>query len=280
MKKSQLVRFFIARPPKTPKTPKNELTRMVALRPKEQCFALREGVYQQVIVLRVNKASARVKYIDTTTECTVPLTNMWKKKKKKKKTFCKPDKYTPRLPIERFNYARRISVQPVCFGNGFMSGDFNNMLSNDDIRQKILCIFNDNTHQWASHGAQPNTPQDGGGGNACARPWQHIEDSIGMPTGPYFSNLVETKYISFAGEPAALHSIKEIIDEATNRIVNLLVKHPEKETICYSVDSVDSRKIGLAIFRNMTGDDVVDYISDKITDIPRRVRLARFVQKW
>ena len=138
----------------------------------------------------------------------------------------------------------------------------------------MLCIFNDNTDAWERHGMCPDEPQGMGGGNACARPWQHRGDSIGMPTGP-FANLAETRHVTFAGEPASPHTAKEIIDEATQRIVRLLVQHPAKDTIFYSVDSPDSTKIGLAIFRGCVGDDVVEYITKKIADLPRAVRLAR-----
>ena len=71
-----------------------------------------------------------------------------------------------------------------------------------------------------------------------------------------------------------IHTAKEIIDEAIKRIVRLLVKHPEKEAI-YSVDTLTSNKIGLAIFRHAVGDDVVDYITAEILELPRLVRLAR-----
>ena len=96
-----------------------------------------------------------------------------------------------------------------------------------------------------------------------------------MPTGP-FASLGETYNVSFAGEEKMIRTAKDIIDEAINRIVRLLVKHPEKETIFYSVDTPTSNKIGLAIFRDAVGADVVDYITAKITEIPRLVRLARF----
>eukprot|EP00966_Prymnesium_polylepis_P271413 6270994-Prymnesium_polylepis.2 len=148
------------------------------------------------------------------------------------------------------------------------------MLSDNFWKNVILCIFNDNTQQWEKHGATPNAFQGAGGGNACARPWQHLEDAIGMPTGP-FASLEETRVISFSGEPATTHTAKEILDEAAQRIVRLLVKHPEKETVYYSVDEPQSKKIGLRIFAGMVGDDVVDYITEKIIDLPRRVRLAR-----
>jgi hypothetical protein len=252
---------------------------VLTVAPKEQCLALRAGVvYEHVTVMKVNKTTARVKYPDKT-EASIPLPHLWKQKKKRnKKTsrFSKPagDKYTPRPRDQRFALARRIAVKPVCFGHGFMDGDYFRMLSDQAFCQSSLCIFNDNTPQWERHGSHPTVQQGPGGGNACARPWQHIGHAIGMPTGP-FRNLTEVHHVSFAGEPAAPHTAKEIIDEATKRIVHLCVQHPEKETIYFSVDTPDSVKIGLAIFRHAVGDDVVDYISAELANIPRQVRLAR-----
>ena len=251
---------------------------MVTVRVNECCLALKGGVaYEHATILKVNKTTARVRYAKGD-EKTIPLDHLWKQKKKKNTTsrFCKPkgDKYIPRSRSQRFALARRVAVQPVCFGHGFMGGDFYRILMSDSARKESLCIFNDNTDQWEFHGAHPTERQGAGGGNACARPWEHLEDAIGMPTGPYAS-LHETHYVSFAGEEKTIRTAKEIIDEATKRIVRLLVKHPEKETIFYSVDTPASKKIGLAIFRNAVGNDVIDYITDKITEIPRLVRLAR-----
>lgn len=252
---------------------------MVTVSVNERCLALNNGVvYSYATVLKVNKTTARVRY-PKGDEKTIPLSHLWKQKKKKSartSRFCKTkdDKYTPRSRSERFALARRVAVHAVCFGHGFMGGDFHRILTNDIARKESLCIFNDNTHQWEYHGANPTEHQHAGGGNACARPWQHMEDAIGMPTGPYAS-LTETHSVSFAGEEKTIHTAKEIIDEAMKRIVRLLVNHPEKETIYYSVDTPASNKIGLAIFRHAVGDDVVDYITDKIIELPRLVRLAR-----
>ena len=253
---------------------------MVTVCINERCLALKNGiVYEHATVLKVNKTTARVRY-PTGDEKTIPLSHLWKQKKKKSvrtSQFCKAkgDKYIPRSRSQRFALNRRLAVKPVCFGHGFMGGDFHRILTADSARKESLCIFNDNTSQWEYHGAHPTEPQYAGGGNACARPWQHLEDAIGMPTGP-FASLGETHHVSFAGEEKTIHTAKEIIDEAINRIVRLLVKHPEKETIFYSVDTPTSNKIGLAIFRGAVGLDVVDYITAKITALPRLVRLARY----
>ena len=245
---------------------------MVTVCVNERCLTLKNGVaYEYATILKVNKTTERVRYPNGN-DNTIPLGHIWKQKKKKSgrtSRFCKPkdDKYIPRSRSQRFALTRRVAVQAVCFGHGFMGGDFHRILINDSARKESLCIFNDNTHQWEYHGAHPTEFQYAGGGNAVARPWQHLDDAIGMPTGP-FASLTETHDVSFAGEEKMIHTAKEIIDEAIKRIVCLLVKHPEKETIFYSVDNPASKKIGLAIFRHAVGDDVVDYITDKMSRSP------------
>jgi hypothetical protein len=260
---------------------KIQAQKMVTVRVNERCLALNNGIaYAPVTIMKVNKTTARVQY-PKGEERTIPLGHVWKQKKKKKNVrtslFCKnnDNKYTPRSRSERFALSRRIAVHPLCFGHGFMGGDFRRILMNSPARYKSLCIFNDNTPQWEWHGMFPTECQGAGGGNACARPWQSKEDAIGIPTGP-FGSLTDTYTISFGiGNERMHHTAKEIIDEAIKRIVQVLVKHPEKEAIYYSVDNPTSNKIGLAIFSGVVGDDVVDYITQRIIELPRLVRLAR-----
>ena len=70
------------------------------------------------------------------------------------------------------------------------------------------------------------------------------------------------------------HSSKEIIDASFKAIVELLKQHPEKDTIYYSVNSDDplnSKLIGLGIFKGLVGEDVRSYISTQPQFIPRMV---------
>lgn len=242
----------------------------------ERCFAWNaERGYEAAVVLKVYKNKALVEYASGN-RSTVPFGYIWKRKStgKRFKSARGDSKYFKRQCDQRYaRCGRRLAAVGVCFGHGLFGGDYGRMLANSDVRTSSFFIFNDNIGQWEAHGADPACLQFAGGGNAIARPWQHVEDSAGMPTG--FANLEETHHVSFAGEPKAMHTAKEIIDEATNRIVRVLVKHPKKETIYYCVDAVDSTKIGLSIFRYCTGDDVVEYITAKILALPRLVRLAR-----
>ena len=95
-----------------------------------------------------------------------------------------------------------------------------------------------------------------------------------MPTWP-FQSLDQVDHVQFANELARQpHTAKEIVHEAYNRTIRLLLDHPEKDTVYYSVNPTDppgSTKIGLAIFADMVGADVVDEISSLIQKIPSGV---------
>lgn len=251
---------------------------MVTVVAQEQCLARRRGgAYELVTVLKVNKASARVNLANGTV-ATLPFDSLWKLKKRKTRrtsAFFKKSSnyYHPRPRAWRFAH-KRLSIEPVCYGHGFKRGDFWTILTDERIRSSALCVFNDNTTQWEEFGLNPEKEQHAGAGNACARPWQHLGDSIGMPTGP-FRDLMQTHKVSLRGEPATMHTAKEIIDEAAERIVDTLLHNTDKRIVYYSVDNPDDRQIGVATFRNAVGADVIDYISATLQDIPRRVSLKR-----
>eukprot|EP00966_Prymnesium_polylepis_P195374 4528596-Prymnesium_polylepis.1 len=78
-----------------------------------------------------------------------------------------------------------------------------------------------------------------GGGNACARPWEYLKDAIGMPTGPY-NSLAEEHLVQLKpNEPSKMCTVKEIIDEACNRVVRLFLDCPHKATLYFSVNPND-----------------------------------------
>ena len=78
--------------------------------------------------------------------------------------------------------------------------------------------------------------------------------------------------------PPPLHTAREIIDEAANRIVRLFLENPWKEVMYYSIDPGSPpgcTQIGLAIFAGAVGADVVHYISTKLQKIPFQIHKAR-----
>lgn len=248
---------------------------MVTVRVSETCKALRAGSYCLATIEKVNKQSARVRYVDGQTE-TIAKNRLWKMKKTKAAHIPKGDVYTPRARLGRFR--RRIDVIPTRFSFNETMGNFERMLRDPVIREDGVCCFNDNTGQWERAGLDPAVRQWAGGGNACARPWECLGDAIGMPTGPYGS-LEETHMVQFPTEDSpSMHTAKEIIDEATNRIARLFLDHPNKTKLYFSVnptDPPDSTTIGLAIFAGVVGQDVVEYISMSIQSIPAKIEKAR-----
>lgn len=176
--------------------------------------------------------------------------------------------------VEPLVRRRPVEVVPTRFHRGEKMGNFRLMLEDVAIRSTGVCMFNDNTRQWELAGLHPSRPQEAGGGNAAARPWECSGDAIGMPTGP-FRSLDELHEVQLSRDAARQpHTAKEIIDEAFARTVALFVARPEKETLYFSVNRDDppgSTRIGLAIFAGAVGADVADYISERIQAVPAAV---------
>ncbi len=234
------------------------------------------GSYRECKIVALNKNSARIE-IDGV-RLTLPYCALWKKKNTvKKSSFSKPSdtKYTKR--IGRY---RKIDVVPTEFTrneyNPNFWGDFSQMIQNQALRESGLFLFNDNHEQWDFARRNPTHRQAAGGGNAAIRPWECQGHAIGIPTGPY-SSLTDVWYIregSGLGSDPKPVTAKEVIDIAFDRIVRHCIEHNTKSTLYYSA-AKDSDDIGLGIFANSVGQDVVDYISQKLRELPEKFRQAR-----
>lgn len=243
------------------------------LREQERCRVLCNGKYIVATCVKAASKTVKVRFEDGATR-SVPYSAIWKMKKTKHHRS-PSDKYVARKRLGR--YRRPINVVPTRFSPFHMLGNFAKMLTSD-LHRNGICIFNDNTRQWEQAGLYPEVQQAAGGGNAAARPWEYLKHSVGMPTGP-FSSLQDGAIVQFPNEESpTYHLATEIIDEAKNRIVRILLDDPSKDTLYMSVnpsDPPDSVKIGLAIFAGSVGTDVVDYISDSIQSIPDALHRAR-----
>lgn len=234
------------------------------LRVDDACRARVNGGYEEVVLVKMNKKTARVRLANGR-DAVLPLGLLKMKKKgtRAPKTFAKQNDH--KLLTRRLGrYRRPIEVIPVRFSPSRAFGDYGAMLKISAYRDNGVFLFNDNLTQWIWHGLHPDLPQGAGGGNAIARPAQHLGHAIGMPTGP-FSSLSDRR-------------AKEIIDEATNRVVRLFLDNPAKEILYFCVnpsDPPESTRIGLAIFAGAVGEDVIEYISQKIQTIPRLIMRAR-----
>eukprot|EP00966_Prymnesium_polylepis_P236156 5461627-Prymnesium_polylepis.1 len=75
--------------------------------------------------------------------------------------------YTPKQRLGR--YRRDIVVQGVRFGIDAI-GNYQHVLTEPTLVDRVVCMFNDNTYQWEKAGLHPRVQPFAGGGNACARP--------------------------------------------------------------------------------------------------------------
>jgi hypothetical protein len=209
------------------------------------------------------------------TKIVLPLENVQLAKKKTlKRTYIPKSDST--CVTKRTSRYRKIDVSPIRFqGPHIVFGNYGRMLMDPEIYERAVCVFNDNTGQFLQFGQNPFEQQAAGGGNACARPYQHLGHSIGVPTGP-FRSLTETHPVFFDGW--LTFTSKDIIDDSMNRIICLFLSRPEKDILYYCVNSSDppdSRRLGLGIFAGAVGDDVIDYISNELNDLPRRIQMYR-----
>ncbi len=164
---------------------------------------------------------------------------------------------------------RGVTVVPVRFKPGEDLGDFRKMLRIPEYALNGVMAFNDNTRQWVRF---LNTKQKdaAGGGNACARPYQHTGDAIGIPTGPFASLDEISEGVEFPEDGVQERTAKEIIDRAFVQIRDLFVARPDKHVLYYSAED-DSDDIGLAIFKGSVGVDVIEYITAKLKALPDEV---------
>lgn len=231
--------------------------------------------YKDATVLRVYKESVQLLVSETQKKVTVALDRVCKLKKKTL-TRTYHAVADSKFIDKRLGRYRKVRVVPVCFQPLQVMGNYQLMYNDPDIRKRGLFTFNDNTGQFEEHGLWPFQPQPAGGGNAIARLWQHYGDSIGIPTGPFRSlDAMYTCRLNWYEDDGIMHCAKDIIDEAVNREVRLLLDHQDKDTVYYSAESPESTRLGMGIFANVVGADVIDYISAQIQSIPARVQQAR-----
>ena len=164
-------------------------------------------------------------------------------------------------------------VETCRFEYGVVHGDFVEMVKAPQYANGVF-MFNDNHGQFLD--ANPNKPDFhapynhvSGGGNARVRPYQATGDAIGMPTGPYQSleQIVEDSTTA-----------QDMVHEACYRTIDLFLKRPDKEVLYYSINPLapeGSIRLGLSIFAGHVGDDVIDYESDCIQNIPLMIEYKR-----
>lgn len=207
-------------------------------------------------------------------EMKVNLQDVWMKKRVRSKRHSKASEvYIPR----KLRYRKMVEVNPISFVGSNQPGDFLWMIESGKYPDAVM-LFNDNHEQWEE--ANPASPyfhdprtHMRGGGNAAVRPFQRHKHAIGMPTGPYKS-LKELK--TYEGKEM---TVKDIIVIAFHRIIDLFMERLDKDILYFSADPVTG-KLGLGIFQNLVGKDVIDFISDQLPHLGRMIQYTRRYGKY
>lgn len=128
-------------------------------------------------------------------------------------------------------------------------GDFKYMIETNK-NQDSLYIYNDNIECFN------NLSYGRGKGNAIIRCYNQFNPNLKKP----YSIGIPTGSLKYGGFTKLDIKTKNIVDEAFDRIINVLNKHDFK-TIYYSTDDVNGR-LGMSIFK--VDDNVITYITDKL----------------
>jgi hypothetical protein len=175
-----------------------------------------------------------------------------------------------------------MKIESIEFKRPGEHGDIGFHLQNSAY-DHIVHIYNENAFQFLNGDKSP------GGGNAIARPYRGIK-AFGIPTGDSggFRSLNET--VSFG---MLTYTAKELIDMSiTNGASMIAHSIMPFDTIYYCTDSVSKQTfseigekynidpIGIRIFAHTIGEDVVDYITQQITTLPKRVHWYRTQNRY
>ena len=138
-------------------------------------------------------------------------------------------------------------------------GDFSYMITRDKYKDTLFLISENINDMLYS--------DDVGGGTAQLRLhcYGHVENderpaAAGIPTG----------WTTAGGFPAMNAQVKFAIDLSFERILVQLSTW-DYEYILYSCDTDDHGLLGAGLFRTTLGEDVVEYISDKIHNLPHEL---------
>lgn len=157
--------------------------------------------------------------------------------------------------------SRAITVLPVLFSGRKKDGDFKYMAGRPEHANSLFILAENYRDMLLS-------TEDGGGTAALrTKTWPNSKSpcAVGIPTG--WSQ--ET-----GGFISLVPIVKTLVDLSINRVVAHLIENRDVNKIIYSADSADDSKIGVGIFKKTLHDDVRDYISSAIHDIPRRFARA------
>jgi len=180
------------------------------------------------------------------------------------------------LTVRKGRFRKGVTVRPTRFVHGRTTGNYRCMMVDEKVLSDGVFVFNDNLFQFLSF-LNTKQPDMAGGGTAVVRTIQHEGHAIGIPTGP-FTSLDEIFHnISFPEDKGVskTRTAREIIDRSFQQIIERILTFPEKTVIYYSANT-DNDNIGLGIFANVVGQDVVEYITEKLKNLPQAVEKERY----
>jgi hypothetical protein len=172
-------------------------------------------------------------------------------------------------------YVPVFKMEPVAYRGSHQHGDFAYHLGlyyrHQDLRvgwppavyTNTLVIYNENLEQQ-----RDKSDDSPGGGNAVARMKRKEGLSIGVPTGRLGVN--GGGFDSLDLILPSNETVKSVIDEAFDEIVEHVLKNPHFHTIYFSEGIPGSGRLGTGIFN--PGIDVVDYITDMLHKLPDMVK--------
>ena len=167
-------------------------------------------------------------------------------------------------------FAPVFKMEPVAYRGSYQHGDFTYHLGlyhgqNEipAVYKNTLVIYNENLHQQ-----RDKSDGSPGGGNAVARIKRKEGLSIGVSTGRLGVN--GGGFDSLDLVLPSNETVKSVIDEAFDEIIEHVLKNPHFHTIYFSEGIPGSGRLGTGIFN--PGIDVVDYITDMLHKLPEMVK--------
>lgn len=150
-----------------------------------------------------------------------------------------------------------IAIHPVLFLGKERCGDFAYMAPRPEYANSVFLICENYMDMLFCN-------EDGAGTAALrTRTWPLSKSpcAVGIPTG---------WSVDTGGFRVLVDTVRRLIDLAIDRVIAHLIEHPNVDTVIYSADPTDSQQMGVGIFKNTLSEDVREYISAAIHDIPRR----------